>query len=135
MTCPFLWGEKRKEDWWDGFIMGQQGVWIHYDCMVILFSLHQLYVGGMMRQQRHLLLWRIEREQAKSWSHILHNVVMGGDANIMGEVFDIGHVREWIYELARAYLYRPTTLSLWSRILLMECSQDRILFSPILAVA
>ena len=69
MTCPFPWGEKRKEDWHDTFIMGQQGVWMHYDDMVILFSMHQLYDGGMMRQQSHLLLWRIGREQGKNFSH------------------------------------------------------------------
>ena len=94
--------------------MGQQGVWMHYDDIIIMFSPHELYDGGMSGQQRHFFLWRIEREQGKSFSHILHDVAMGGDGNIMGGVFDIGHVREWLYELAGAYLHRPTTLSLWS---------------------
>ena len=53
---------------------------------------------------------------------------MEGDGNIMGGVFDIGHVREWIYELAGAYLHRPTMLSVWSNNLLMECSQDHFIF-------
>ena len=44
MTCPFPWGEKRKEDWQDTFIMGQQGVWMHYDGMVIFFH----YISCMM---------------------------------------------------------------------------------------
>ena len=108
--------------------MGKQGVWMHYNNM---FSPHMFYDGGMMRQQRHLLLWRIEREQGKSCSHILHNVAMGGDGNIMGGVFDIGHIREWTYELAGAYLHRPTVLSLWSMSLLMEFSQDHFIFDAL----
>ena len=84
-----------------------------------------------MRQKRHLFLWMVEREQGKSFSHILHNVAMGGDGNIMGKVFDIGHVREWTYELAGAYLHRLTTLSLWSMILLVECSQDHFIFDAL----
>ena len=97
---------------------------MHYDDMVIFFSLHQLYDGGMMRQQSHLLLWRIEREHGYIFSHILHDVAMGGDDNIMGGVFDIEHVRECIHELEGAYFHRPTTLSLWSMDLWMECPQD-----------
>ena len=76
--------------------MGQQGVWMHCDDLVILISLHRLYHGVMMRQQKHLLVWRIERGQGQSCSHILHDVAMGGDDNIMGGVFNMGHVREWI---------------------------------------
>ena len=38
---------------------------MHYDDMVIMLSPHELYDGGMMRQQRHLLLWRIRREQGQ----------------------------------------------------------------------
>ena len=104
---------------------------MHYDGMVIMFSLHKLYDGGMMRQKRHLLLWRIEGEQGQSCSHILHNVSMGGDGNIMGEDFDMGHIREWNYELAGAYLHRPTMLSLWSMSLLVECSQDHFIFDAL----
>ena len=75
MTCHFPWGEKRKEDWQDTFIMGQQGVWMHYDDMVILFSLHKLYDGGMVRQQSHLLLWTIGREQGQIFSHTWHDTI------------------------------------------------------------
>ena len=75
-----------------------------------------------MRQQRHFLLWRIEREQGQNFSHILHDVATGGDGNIIRGVFDIGHVKEWIYELVGAYLHRPIALSPWSMSFLMECS-------------
>ena len=122
----------REEDTWQGTcIMGQQGVWMHYYDMIILFSLHQLYDGGMMRQQRPLLLWRIKRGQGKSCSHILHDVAMGGNGNIMGGYFDIEHVRECIYELAGAYLHGPTMLSLWGMSLMMECSQDHFIFDTL----
>ena len=85
---------------------------MHCDDLVIFLSLHQLYDGVMMMQQRHVLLWRIERGQGQSCSHILHDVAMGGYGNIMGGAFDIEHVSECIYDLAGAYLHRPTTLSL-----------------------
>ena len=42
-------------------------------------------------------------------------------SNIVGDVFDSGHVKEWSYELEGAYLHRPTMLSLGSLGLLMEC--------------
>ena len=42
---------------------------------------------------------------------------------IMGDVFEREHVKEWSYELARVYLHGPTTLSLGSLGLLMECPQ------------
>ena len=63
--------------------MGHQGVWMHCDDMVIMFSLHELYDGGMMRQQRHLLLWRIGREQGHICSHTWHDAAGVGDGTII----------------------------------------------------
>ena len=42
----------------------------------------------------------------------------------MEDVFDNENVKERSYVLARAYLHRPTSLSLWSMKLWMECPQD-----------
>ena len=89
-----------------------------------------------------MLLWRILREQGHIFSRTLHDVAGVGDGTtmvkrgyslalddlevlplwkkllvcgrIMGGVFDIEHIKGWSYELARAYLHRPTALSLWS---------------------
>ena len=97
----------------------------------MIFSPHGLYEGGMGRQQGNFLLWRIERKKGYIFYHIFHDVEIGGDGNIMRGVFDIEHVRGWIYELAGAYLHRPTTLSLWSMSLLMECSQDHFIFDAL----
>ena len=77
------------------------------------------------------MLWRIEREKGQVFSPILHDVAGGGDGKIMGGVFDMGHVREWIYELEGAYFHRPTSLSLWSMSLLMGCSQDHFIFDAL----
>ena len=85
---------------------------MHYDEVIIVFSPYDLCDGGMRWQQILLLLWRIEREQGQVCSPIFHDVAGGGDDNIMGGVFDIEHVREWIYKLVGAYLHMPTTLSL-----------------------
>ena len=104
---------------------------IHYDGIIIMFSPHELDDRGMSGQQIPFLLRRIEREEGQSFSHIFHDVAMGGNGNIMGGVFDIGHVREWIYELAGACFHRPTMLSLWSMSLLMECSQDHFIFDAL----
>ena len=49
----------------------------------------------------------------------------------MGDVFDNGHVKEWSYELAGAYLHRPIALSLGSLGLLMECPQDHFTFDAL----
>ena len=123
---------------------------MQYDDAIIMFSPHGLYDGGMRRLQRLLLLWRIGREQGHICCHNWHDVAGVGDGNIivqggyslalddlevlppwkellvcnniMGGVFDMGHAKGWIYELARAYLHGPIALSLWSRNLLMECS-------------
>ena len=101
---------------------------MHCDDTIIMFSPHELYDGGMMGRQRQLLLWRIKGEKGHNCSHILYDVAMGGDGKIMREIFDVEYVRGWIYELARAYLHRPTVLSLWSMSLLMEFSQDHFIF-------
>ena len=102
-----------------------------------------------LRQLELLLLWLLLREYGLILSHTLHDVAEVGDgtimvqrgyslalddqdvlplwegllmcSSIMGDVFDKEHVKEWSYELARAYLHRPTMLSLGSLGLLMEC--------------
>ena len=51
--------------------------------------------------------------------------------SIVGDVFDNGHVKEWIYGMAGAYLHRPKALSLWSWGLLMECSQDHFIYDAL----
>ena len=45
-------------------------------------------------------------------------------SSIMGDAFDILHVKYWSHELEGAYLHRPTALPLWSWGLLMEYQQD-----------
>jgi len=52
-------------------------------------------------------------------------------SSIVRDVFDNGHVKEWIYESVGAYLHRPTTMSLWSLSLLMECPQDHFTFDAL----
>ena len=89
-----------------------------FDVILISFivsSSHGLYDGSMGRQQNVLLLCL--GEQGKICSHTLHDVVGGGDdiislalddqealppwegllmcSNIMGDAFDIVHVKEW----------------------------------------
>lgn len=127
-TYPFSKGMWEEKTWQDTCIIWK-GVWEYYDD--VIFSPHGLYDGGMMRQQRNLVLWRIEREQGQNFSHIFHDVAMGGDGNIMRGVFDIVHVKKWIYKLAGAYFHRPTMLSLWSSNLLMECSQDHFMLNAL----
>ena len=99
-----------------------------------MFSPHDLYDGGMGKQQNLLLLWMFLGEQEKIFCHTLHDVVGGGDgimslalnvlevlplwkellvcSNIMEDVFDNGNVEERSYVLAGAYLHRPTTVTL-----------------------
>ena len=116
---------------------------------IIMFPPHDLYDGGMRRQQKLVFLWGTLGEKGHICSHFLHDVAGVGDGtimvqggysldlddqevlplwkelpiygNIVGDVFDNGHVKEWSYRMAGAYLHRPTTLSLWSWDLLMEC--------------
>ena len=52
-------------------------------------------------------------------------------SNIMGDAFDILHVKDWSYELMGAYFHRPIALSLWSWDLLMEYSQDHFSFDAL----
>ena len=142
MACPLPWGEKRREDWQDTFIMGQKGVWMHYDNVIIMFALHRLYDGGMRRQQRHLLLWRIEREQGKNFSHTWNDAAgIGGGTSIvqgatppsweglyiynsiLGRVFDTIYVKELSYEMTVALLQRLAALSFRRLDCLLKCSQ------------
>ena len=105
---------------------------------ILMFSSHGLYDGSMGRQQKLFLLWLYLGEQGHNFSHTLHDVVgVGGGtimekmgyslalnvqevlpswegplicSSIMVNAFDIVHVKEWSYELARAYLHGPTML-------------------------
>ena len=52
-------------------------------------------------------------------------------SSIMGDAFDILHVKDWSCLLMGAYLHRPTTLSLWNWDLLMEYSQDHFSFNAL----
>ena len=122
----------------------------------IMPSSHDLYDESMRRQQTLLLLELYLREQGKIFSHTLHDVVGVGDgtimvqrgyslalddqevlpiweellmcSNIMGEVFNNVHIKEWGYDWAGAYFHRPIALSLGSLGLLMECPQDNFTF-------
>ena len=124
-----------------------------------MFSPHDLYDGGMRRQQKLLLLWLFLGEQGQICSHTLHDVAGVGDGTIMvqrgyslalddqevlppweellvcssivGDIFDNKHVKERSYELSGSYLHRPTTLSLESMGLLMEYPQDHFTFDAI----
>ena len=86
-------------------------------------SPHDLYDGGMRRQQNFLLLWLFLGEHGKIWSHTFHDVAGVGDgtimvqrgyslalddlevlplweellvcSNIMEDIFDNEHVKEW----------------------------------------
>ena len=130
----------REEGTWQGtLIMGQQGVWIHYDGMIIMFSLHNVYDGGMMRQQRSLLLRRIGREQGQNFYPTWHSVarvkygtIMVQEVfsswrrplifgSIMENTFEKLHVKGWSYILAGDCLHESTTLLLHGMDLLKEC--------------
>ena len=115
----------------------------------IMLLLHSLYGEGVGRQQELLLLWKLLGEYGLILSHTLHDVAGVGDgtimvqrgyslaledqevlplwkgspiySNIMVDEFDIFHVKEWSHEMTGALLQRPTTLSLGSMYLLMEC--------------
>ena len=52
-------------------------------------------------------------------------------SSIMGDSFDIVHVKQWSYELARAYFHGPIALSPWGLDLLMECPQDHFTFDAL----
>ena len=53
------------------------------------------------------------------------------NSSIMVDEFGIWHVKEWSYEMTRALLQRPTTLSLGSLGLLMEYSQDQFTYDAL----
>ena len=121
--------------------------------------LHYLYEGEIREQQEMLFPWVFLREYGLNLSHVCHDVARVGDgtiivkmgyslalydwevlplwkefpiySSIVGDVFDNGHVKEWSYELAGAYLHRPIVLSLWSLGLLMECPQDHFKFDAL----
>ena len=80
-----MWG---KDVWQDACIIGQQGVWtrcvdIEFFISITMFTLHDLYYGGMGRQQNLLLLWLFLGEQGHIFSHTLHDVAGVGDGAIM----------------------------------------------------
>ena len=56
---------------------------MHHGDEIIMFSPHRLYDGGMVRQQSHLLLWRIGREQGQIFSHTWHDAAGVRDDTIM----------------------------------------------------
>ena len=115
-----------------------------------MLLLHGLYGDDVGRQQELFLLCKFLGEYGLIFSHNLHDVAGVGDgaimvqrgyslaledqevlplwkespiySSIMVDDFDIWHVKEWSYEMARALLQRPTTLSLGSLGLLMEFS-------------
>ena len=50
---------------------------------IIMFSPHDLYDGGVRRQQKLLLLWLFLVEQGQICSHTFHDVAGVGDGTIM----------------------------------------------------
>ena len=65
--------------------MEKQRIWMHCVDMALftMFSLHYLYDGGMMRQQKLLLLGLFLGEQGQFCSHTLRDVAGVGDGTIM----------------------------------------------------
>ena len=116
----------------------------------IMMLLYDFYDDEMRRQQRLLLLWLLLGEYRLIFSNTLHGdsgvedgtiMVKRGYSlaledqevlplwkkfpiysSIMVDDFGIWHVKEWSYEMTGALLQRPTSLSLGSLGLLMECS-------------
>ena len=77
-----------KGMWQDTCIIGQEGVWKHcvdmtFFISITMFSLHDLYDGGMRRQQKLLFLSLFLGEQGQIFSHTLHDVVGVEDGTIM----------------------------------------------------
>ena len=109
---------------------------------ITMFSLHDLDDGSMRRQQKVLLLGMFLGEKGQIFSHSFHDVAGVEDGtitvqreyslalyvqevlspwerlliyiSIMGDDFDILHVKDWSHELEGAYLHRPTVFPLWS---------------------
>ena len=121
----------------DTCIIEQNRVWMHgVDMILISFimsSSHDLYDGGMGRQQNVLLLCLFLGEQEKIFSHTSHDVAGGGDGiislifddglealptwevfhiccSIIRGFFDKEHVKEQSFVLTGAYLHELTTL-------------------------
>ena len=68
-----------KKVWKDACIIRKQGVWKHcvdmnFFISITMFSPHDLYDGGMGRQQNIFLLWMFLGEQGQIFSHTLHDV-------------------------------------------------------------
>ena len=87
-TYPFSKGMWVEGAWQDTCIIGQKGVWMHYDDMklfipCIISSPHVLYDGGMRRQQKLFLLWVFLGEQGQILSNTLHDVAGVGDGTII----------------------------------------------------
>ena len=115
-----------------------------------MMLLHDLYDDGVGRQQDFFVALDTLGDYGFIFSHTLHDVagVGGGTimvqrgysieledqevlphrkdspicSSIMVDDFGIWHVKEWSYEMTGALLQRPTSLSLGSLGLLMECS-------------
>ena len=82
-TYPLSKGMREEGVWQDTCIIGKQGVWMHFDDMIIMSSPHDLYDGGMRRHQKNLFLWGTLGEQGQIFSHILHDVVGVRDGTIL----------------------------------------------------
>ena len=61
----------------------------------IMSSSHELYDGGMGRQQNVLLLCLFLGEQEHIFSHTLHDVAEGGDGIISLVFHDLGALPSW----------------------------------------
>ena len=84
-TYPFSKGMWEESTWKGTCIMRQQGVWMHDGDVIIMFSPHGLYDGGIWRHQIIFLLWRIGREQGQIYSHTWHDAAGVGDGTIIME--------------------------------------------------
>ena len=96
-----------------GMFLGEQG-------QIFSHSFHDVerVEDGTITVQRGYSLALDVQEVLPPWERLLIY------SKIMGDAFDILHVKDWSHELEGAYLHRPTTLPLWSWGLLMEYPQD-----------
>lgn len=126
----------------------------------LMLLLQDLYDDGVGRQLEILFLWLLLREYGLILSHTLHDVARVGYGTIMlqrgysltledegvlllwegsltynfimfDDDFDMWDVKSWSYEMTGALLQSPTTLSLGSLGLLMECSQDHFIYDAL----
>ena len=142
--------------WHGTCIIWKQVFWVHCDDMeffmsIIMFSPHDLYDGGVRRQQELLLLWLLLGEYGLNFSHTLHDILGERDGTIkvqrgypstfedqevlphrketpthssmMVDDFGMWHVKEWSHGVEKALSLRPTAMSLGSMFLSMECSK------------